>query len=98
MAKKKHVRKPNPDTINRHVERLRKLAAKHDGVLPNYSWLNKHGFFGSYDIVRQFTKNFAGIRRAFAKRNGATAPTRKRRVARRPAPAPAPAEAIGAGT
>jgi len=36
----------------KHFDRLCKLARRHHGVLPSYSWLNRHGFFGSYDSVR----------------------------------------------
>ncbi len=49
-----------------HLTRLRKLAARNHGKLPTYAWLNRHGYFGSYDIVRAagLLKNF---RRAYAR-------------------------------
>ncbi len=52
--------------IKKHVARLRKLAARNHGKLPTYAWLNRHGYFGSYDIVRAagLLKNF---RRAYAR-------------------------------
>ena len=53
-------------TVAKHVERLRKLARRNHGVLPTRTWLNKNGFFGSYDAVRAagLLKNF---KRAFAR-------------------------------
>jgi hypothetical protein len=51
MAKKKTAG-ISEARIQKHFERLQKLAAKHDGVLPSYTWLDKHGYFVSYDIVR----------------------------------------------
>lgn len=39
-------------TIAKHAERLRKLTRRNHGVLPTRTWLNKHGFFVSYDAVR----------------------------------------------
>src|ERR1039458_3452345 len=42
-----------PATIKKHVQTLQKVARKHGGVLPTYSWLNAHGFFGAYESVRK---------------------------------------------
>jgi len=52
--------------IKKHVARLRTLARRNRGKLPTYSWLNAHGYFGSYDIVRAagLLKNF---KRAYAR-------------------------------
>ena len=46
--------------IRKHLKRLRTLARRHHGVLPTYTWLNKHGFFVAYDAVRA-----AGLLRTF---------------------------------
>ncbi len=45
---------PITKTVQKHFDRLQKLAnrKKNKGVLPSYSWLEKHGFFYSYDVVR----------------------------------------------
>jgi len=40
-------------TIHKHVQRLRKLARKHNGVLPTYTWLNDHGYFNAYESARK---------------------------------------------
>jgi hypothetical protein len=55
--------KPSKETIAKHVKIAKQLAKKNGGKLPSYTVLNKRGFFGTYEILRQFTKNFAGIRR-----------------------------------
>jgi len=53
MAKKAKPAGPSKEVVQRHFDKLTKLAAKRGGVLPPYTWLNNHGYFGSYDIVRQ---------------------------------------------
>ncbi len=45
-------------TVVKHIGRLKSLAAKNHGVLPTYSWLNRHGHFGSYDCVRKYASGF----------------------------------------
>jgi len=52
--------------IKKHLTKLRTLARRNHGVLPSVKWLNEHGFFGSYDVVRAagLLKNF---RRATAR-------------------------------
>jgi hypothetical protein len=51
--KKKKVSKPSKAVVQKQFEKLEKLAAKRGGILPAYSWLNKHGYFYAYDIVRK---------------------------------------------
>ena len=49
-------------TVEKHFARLMKLAQrkKNNGKLPSYTWLNNHGFFYSFDVVRAagLLKNF----------------------------------------
>jgi len=61
--KKSKVTKPSKETIEKHIQIAKSLAKKNGGKLPSYSILNKRGFFGTYEILRKFTKNFAGIPR-----------------------------------
>ena len=53
MAKKAKPAGPSKETVQRHFDRLSKLAAKTNGVLPPYTWLNRRGYFVSYDVVRK---------------------------------------------
>jgi hypothetical protein len=64
------MQKPSRKTILKHVDKLMKLVRKGKGKLPTYSWLNEHGYFRSYELMRQFPGYFKGIRgaRAYAKR------------------------------
>ena len=48
-APKMKVKKKN---IDKHFDRLSKLARMRGGVLPSYRWLNENGYFHSYDVVR----------------------------------------------
>jgi hypothetical protein len=49
-------------TVEKHFARLQRLAQrkKNKGVLPSYSWLDKNGYFRSYDVVRM-----AGLLKSF---------------------------------
>lgn len=49
-------------TIAKHVRILEGLAKAHDNVLPPYKWLNANGYFGSYEIMRQYPQAFAHIK------------------------------------
>jgi hypothetical protein len=40
-------------TFRKHLQTLRRLARKHGGTLPTYTWLNQHGYFRAYDAVRK---------------------------------------------
>ena len=55
-------------TIARHVSILEQVARAHDGVLPPYKWLNEHGHFASYDVMRQYPQAFAHIKTSFDKK------------------------------
>ncbi len=63
MAKKSNVVRPSAETIAKHVKIAKGLAKKNGGKLPSYTSLEKRGYFGTYEVLRQFTKNFAGIAR-----------------------------------
>jgi hypothetical protein len=63
--------KPSTELIAKHVAILKKLAAKGKGTLPSYTWLNAHGFFGSYDCVRQFAP---GVLKGFKRAHRRTGP------------------------
>lgn len=60
------MKRPSKETIQKHVAKLRTLAKKHKGKLPTYSWLNDHGYFRSYEMLRLYPGYFRGIKRAFA--------------------------------
>jgi hypothetical protein len=55
-----------PDTIKKHVARLRTLTRKNRGVLPTYRWLNDNGFFHSYKVARVAGK-LSSFKRAVVK-------------------------------
>lgn len=61
------MEKPSKQTIERHVKKLRALVRKNHGKLPTYTWLNNHGYFRSYELLREFPRHFTGIKRAFAR-------------------------------
>lgn len=48
-------------TIAKHVRILEGLAKAKDGVLPPYKWLNEHGYFSSYNVMKKFPQAFAHI-------------------------------------
>lgn len=64
------MQKPKTETILEHVEKLKKLVVKF-GKVPSYTWLNKHGYFRTYEIMRNFPHHFrrAGLvsKREFAR-------------------------------
>ena len=64
--KKQTVKKPTVETIQKHVAILKGLAnrKRNNGVLPSYSWLNKNGYFRSYEVMRQYPYHFRSIKRA----------------------------------
>lgn len=61
---KKSVVKISAETIAKHVAKLRSVAKKHKGLLPPYTWLNAHGLFRSYEVMRAYPRKFAGIKRS----------------------------------
>jgi hypothetical protein len=62
-AKAVVVAKPTPKTVQKHVEILGKLAKKNKGKLPTYTWLNEHGYFRSYEVMRAVSGKFRHIKR-----------------------------------
>jgi hypothetical protein len=56
------TRRHTDATIARHVSILEQVARAHDGVLPPYKWLNEHGYFSSYDVMKQYPQSFAHIK------------------------------------
>src|ERR1700687_754706 len=50
------------ETIAKHVRILEGLAKVHDGVLPPYKWLNEHGYFSSYNVMKDCPQAFAHIK------------------------------------
>ena len=49
-------------TIAKHLCILEDLAKAHDGVLPPYKWLNEHGYFSSYNVMKDYPQAFAHIK------------------------------------
>lgn len=62
------MQKPSKATIEKHLKKLMTLVRRNKGKLPSYTWLNEHGFFRSYELLRQFPRHFKGVKRAYAKR------------------------------
>lgn len=65
---------PSQETIDKHIGIAKGLAGKNDGKFPAMSWFNtaagkKH--WRTYEVLRQYTKNWAGISRDFRKRDRA---------------------------
>jgi hypothetical protein len=48
--------------IQRHVKQLEDLAIAHGGYVPPYKWLNEHGYFSSYDCMKQYPAAFAHLK------------------------------------
>lgn len=60
------MQKPSKETIQKHVEILTNLAnrKRNKGVLPTYTWLEKNGFFRSYEVMRAAPRAFKHLKRA----------------------------------
>lgn len=63
------MQKPSTETIQKHVQICRRLAANNKrkgqkGQLPTYTWLEKNGYFRTYEVMRMYPRYFKGIRRA----------------------------------
>lgn len=65
MANKKVVFKPSKDVVKKHVALMEKLAKKNKGQMPTYTWLEKHGYFHSYEVMRAVPRAFKHIKRQF---------------------------------
>lgn len=66
MASKKKVVAPSKKTVQKHVEILTNLAnrKKNKGILPTYTWLEKNGYFRSYEVMRAVPNAFKKLKRA----------------------------------
>jgi hypothetical protein len=69
----KRTQAPTLRTILRHVDLLKNLAAQHGGKLPTYTWLEKNGYFRSYEVMRLYPKEFekAGLQRSYMRNSAA---------------------------
>ena len=56
------MRKYTDETIAKHVAIFERVASLEGGVLPPFKWLNEHGYFYTYDIMRQYPAAFAHIK------------------------------------
>src|SRR5271170_3249275 len=56
-------RKRSDATIQKHVAILEQLALVNGGKLPTFKWLNRHGYFSSYDMMCQYPAAFKHIER-----------------------------------
>jgi len=55
-------RRRTDKTIAKHVRILEGLAKAYDGALPPYKWLNEHGYFSSYNVMKDYPQAFAHIK------------------------------------
>jgi len=55
-------RKKSDATIQKHVVILEKLAANHGGYVPSFKWLDEHGYFASYQTMRDYPAAFAHLK------------------------------------
>jgi hypothetical protein len=63
-------RKTSPATIQQHVKILEQLALVNGDMLPPFKWLNRHGYFSSYDMMCRYPAAFAHIKRQQIKGTG----------------------------
>ena len=57
-----HIKQENlRKTVKEHVIDAERLSREHDGVLPNQTWLQKHGYSGLAIVLRKHPKRFAHI-------------------------------------
>jgi hypothetical protein len=69
-AMRMRKRKRSDATIQKHVEILEQLALVNGGMLPSFKWLNRHGYFSSYDMMCQYPAAFAHIKREQERKYG----------------------------
>lgn len=55
-------RKRSDEVIKHHVAVLEKLAANNNGYVPSYKWLNAHGYFSSYNVMKDYPAAFAHLK------------------------------------
>ena len=58
------MEKPSEKTIAKHLHKLEVLARRNKGKLPTYTWLNKHGYFRSYEVMLRVPRRFKHLKRA----------------------------------
>lgn len=56
-------RKHSDACIQRHVSILSNLAAVNGGYVPPYKWLDAHGYFTSYDCMKQYPAAFEHLKK-----------------------------------
>lgn len=61
---KKGKNKMKSQTIQKHVQILKRLAAKNHGKVPSYTVLERNGYFWSYEVARKHPERFAHLTRA----------------------------------
>src|SRR5260370_889810 len=62
--KNQHFRpKAKQRTLGEHVALLEKLARHNHGKVPTRTWLNAHGFWGTYEVARKNPEAFAHLKR-----------------------------------
>lgn len=60
------MQKPTPKTVAKHVHKMEVLARKNHGKVPTYTWLDRHGYFRSYEVMRAVPRAFKHLKRAVA--------------------------------
>ncbi|MFB3917254.1 MAG: hypothetical protein ACE14M_11030 [Terriglobales bacterium] len=55
-------RRKSDACIAKHRATLEKLAAENGGYVPSFKWLNEHGYFGSYQVMKDYPAAFAHLR------------------------------------
>jgi hypothetical protein len=67
-ANRRKKRNHSTACIQKHVEILEQLAIVNGGYVPTQKWLNRHGYFTSYDIALQYPQAFAHLKREVDKK------------------------------
>jgi hypothetical protein len=57
------MQKPKPKTVAKHVQILERLAKKNHGKVPSYTWLDRHGYFRTYEVMRGVPRAFKHLKR-----------------------------------
>ena len=60
------MQKPKAKTIAKHVHILEVLARKNHGKVPSYTWLERNGYFRSYEVARATPRAFKHLKFAVA--------------------------------
>src|SRR5437899_1802783 len=67
-AMRRKKRKASDGLIQKHVGILEQLALVNGGYVPTFSWLNRRGYFSSYDMMCQYPAAFAHLKRESEKK------------------------------